>query len=461
MSSHGPSTPLPFFDALTKLMKEWRSKSGFVLDPLPVVLCGLAILFFCLVFAPALVGAALSIALFLSPLWLAVFLARSAGRQWLILKRSEFIAAQEMVLLEIIPPRMYEKTPLAMEAVLSGIHLGPGESSWWGVYMEGKVRPWWSLEIVSTEGKVHFYVQTRAGFRRVLEAQIYAQYPGAQIIEVEDYTRKISADHHEWEVWGCDFTKKNPDPFPIKTYVDYGLDKVAKENEQVDPLANLVEFMGSLGKGEHMWIQIVIRTHKGEKYGTKNANGDPYTWKDEATEEVEKIRKRAGTKSKFFDPTTGRMMETEGFPNPTKGQSEMIAAVERNISKLAFDTGIRGIYIAKPEVFSGVTIPVLGGIFKQFNSENYNSLGWTNWMTIFNDYPWELRVKERKDHIRHELVDAYRRRQWFFPPYESSYSIMSTEELATIFHIPSAAIPAPSLPRLQSTTGEAPPGLPT
>jgi hypothetical protein len=210
-----------------------------------------------------------------------------------------------------------------------------------------------------------------------------------------------------------------------------------------------------------MWIQMVIRTHKGEKYGTKNASGDAYTWKDEATEEVEKIRKRAGTKSKFFDPTTGKMIETEGFPNPTKGQSEMIAAVERNISKLAFDTGIRGIYIAKPEVFSGVTIPVLGGIFKQFNSENYNSLGWTNWMTIFNDYPWELRVKERKDHIKHELVDAYRRRQWFFPPYESVYSVMSTEELATIFHIPSAAIPAPSLPRLQSTTGEAPPGLPT
>jgi hypothetical protein len=456
MSSHGHSHPLPGFDALTGVLKQWREKSGFILDPLPVMLAGLAVLFFCLVFAPGIVGSALSMALFLSPLWLPLLLVRSAMRQWLILKRSEFIASQEMVLLELIPPRSYEKTPLAMEAVIAGLHIASGESTWWGVYMQGKVRPSWTLEIASTEGRVHFYIQTRAGFRRQVEAQFYAQYPGAQIVEAKDYARAISGDHHEWELWGCDFTKKKEDPYPIRTYVDYGLDKVAKEHEQVDPLANLIEFMGSLGKGEHLWIQMGIRVHKGEKYGTTNKAGKPYTWRDEATELVMKMRERLRTMFRSDDPE-----ENNGPASPTKAEAETMAAIERNVSKLAFDVGIRGIYLGRPESYSGVTVPVLLSIFKQFNSENHNSLGPTGWMAIFNDYPWELAVEKRKSHIKHELMDAYRRRLWFYPPYESPYSVMSTEELATIFHIPSAAVPAPSLPRIQSTTGEAPPGLPT
>jgi hypothetical protein len=39
--------------------------------------------------------------------------------------------------------------------------------------------------------------------------------------------------------------------------------------------------------------------------------------------------------------------------------------------------------------------------------------------------------------------------------------VMSTEELATIFHIPSSSAEAPGLERIQSATHEAPADLPT
>jgi hypothetical protein len=39
--------------------------------------------------------------------------------------------------------------------------------------------------------------------------------------------------------------------------------------------------------------------------------------------------------------------------------------------------------------------------------------------------------------------------------------ILSTEELATLFHVPSAAIQTPTIPRIQSTTSGAPGNLPT
>jgi hypothetical protein len=243
--------------------------------------------------------------------------------------------------------------------------------------------------------------------------------------------------------------------------VEYGLDKVAEEPEQVDPLASLLEFMGSLGKGEYMWLQLPVRVHKGEHYDTLNEAGKAYTWKDEAKELVQSIRKEASLKSQRYDPGSGKIVEVEGHPNPTKGQVETIAAIERNISKLAFDVGARIVYLGKPGHFSGTTIPGIIGIFKQFSSEQLNGFKPQGWMTIFNDYPWERLVDFRKNHTRHALVEAYRRRSYFHQPFMGEYMTMSTEELATIYHIPSAATQTPSLPRIPSATSNAPVNLPT
>ncbi len=37
-------------------------------------------------------------------------------------------------------------------------------------------------------------------------------------------------------IWGCEFKFTKGDGYPIKTYVDYGLDKDPKEEYKVDPL---------------------------------------------------------------------------------------------------------------------------------------------------------------------------------------------------------------------------------
>ncbi len=452
---------LPFLDAIEKRMKKLKGDFGVRITPRPVFILGLSLLLMSFVVMSDSVSLALSMALFLAPLWLPVMLIGGAWYLWVILKRSEFIASQKVMLLEIKPPRNIAKTPLAMEAVLSGMHLSPGESTWYKKYVKGAVRPWWSLEIASFEGQVHFFVWTRAGFRRVIETQVYAQYPGAQVVEVPDYTRMITANPGEYEIWGCDFIHTKEDPLPIKTYVEYGLEKVQKEYEQVDPLANLIEFMGSMGKGEYLWLQLGIRVHKGEKYeGKKTKEGKPFDWKEEARELVAKIRAETVGKVKYRDVFTGEERETEGFPNPTKGQSEKIAAIERNVSKLGFDVGARGIYIADPSKFDPINISALIGMFKQFSSEGWNGIRPSGWMTLFDDYPWEFRVGDLKNKYRAWLIDAYRRRQFFYEPYVSDVMIMSTEELATIYHLPSQAVETPTLGRIQSATAEAPSNLP-
>jgi hypothetical protein len=462
---------IPFLHTTEAWMGTLKEKFGVKLNAWVVFILGLSILLMAYIFMPNIVGNALSLALFIAPVWLPLLLITGAWKLWIVLKRSEFIASFAYVLLEIKPPRNLVKTPLAMEAFLASLHLTGGEATWWARF-NGGTRPFWSLEIASFEGQVHFFIWGRASFRRMVESQLYAQYPGVQIVEAIDYTRRISAKKGEWDLWGCDFKKSKANPLPIKTYIEYGLDKVQKEPEQVDPIANLIEFMASIGKGEYLWLQFVIRAHRGERYGTTPASNKSsrlsadgkrsYTWIEEGKEFVEVMRK--ATRDSYIDMVIGE--ERPGFPNPTKGQSETMAAIERNISKLAFDIGGRGIYISRPENFNGATIGHLIALFKPFNTEGWNDINSGAWLKTFDDYPWEIGAEKKKDHYRHELVEAFRRRQFFYDPFfEGGFSmhetsVMSTEEIATIYHIPSAGVQTPSLGRIQSSTGEAPSNLP-
>ncbi|MCX6786752.1 MAG: hypothetical protein NTU85_02990 [Candidatus Kaiserbacteria bacterium] len=456
---------LPFFKDVEKFREELKDTIGFRAEPWSVLILTLAFLAMAFLIVPSVLSTAFSITLFLAPLWLPFLLIGGAWSLWVILKQSEFIFSRKNILLEIKPPRSLVKTPLAMEAFLSMLNLSGGESNWYLKWIKGSVRPWWSLEMASFEGRVHFYIWTRDVFRAMVESQMYAQYPGVQLTEVPDYSRFISAKPGEWEIWGCDFKHTGEDPLPIKTYIEYGLDKVQKEPEQTDPLANLVEYMGSIGKGEYLWLQFVIRYHKGEKYNKRIKGEDgkwkDYDWKDKANEMIKKIREK--TRDTYTDPVTGE--ERPGFPNPTKGQSEKIAAIERNVSKLAFDIGIRGVCFMKPGKFNLTTVLHMISLFNPFNTEGWNGIKSTSWMKTFDDYPWEIGVTKLKNKYRRHMVEAYRRRQFFYEPFsfglpKDKIMVMSTEEIATIFHIPSGAVAAPGLERIQSATGEAPANLP-
>ncbi len=467
MSSH--SLGVPFFHQLEGVMSKITGQIGIRFEAWPLFIFGLAIIFTSLVVMPQASLLAISMALFLAPVWLPFLLSGEAWKVFVIMRRSEFIAKQEYILLEIKPPRNLVKTPLAMEAFLSGLHITGGESTWYDRF-RGGIRPFFSLEVASLEGRVHFFIWTRASLRRVIESNLYAQYPGVQLTEAPDYARMISGHDHEWFVWGCDFKETAASPLPIKTYVEYGLDKVQEEPEQVDPLANLIEFMASIGKGEYLWLQFVIRAHKGERYGSTpmgnasfrlNKKGKPYTWKDEAYELIESIRK--DTRGAYTDDEGN---EKFAFPNPTKGESEKMAAIDRNVSKLGFDVGIRSIYLARHDKRIGGTIAQMIVLFKPFTTEGWNGLNSIKWMKTFDDYPWEFNSEKRKAHYRHELLEAYRRRQYFYNPfYEGGLladktPIMSTEELATVFHIPSSSVQTPSLERSTSAVAGAPANLP-
>jgi hypothetical protein len=190
------------------------------------------------------------------------------------------------------------------------------------------------------------------------------------------------------------------DVFPIKTYVDYGLDKLdTKEEYKIDPMTSVLEYLGSLKKGEQVWIQIIIQAHRKEKLIDGrffNLKGD---WKDEINEEIEHIKEEATSVR-----LNGNGEEVPGFPNYTPGQIETIKALERSRDKLPFETIIRGIYIATKESFTPITLTGMIGSFRQYNSNNSNGFK-LGWYTDPDD-PWKDFKRFRRNIMEEEMLEA-------------------------------------------------------
>jgi hypothetical protein len=162
------------------------------------------------------------------------------------------------------------------------------------------------------------------------------------------------------------------------------------------------------------------------------------------------------------------------FAMLTAGEQDIVKAIDRGLSKLAFDCGLRVLYFAKKEVFNGSQISGFFSAVKQYNSNNLNGFSPLRYTSF--DYPWQDYVNfpfsggggipfysktgERMKHYAWKYFDAYRKRSWFFPPYQREPFVLNSEELATIFHFPTAVSETPSFRRIEAKKAEPPPNIP-
>lgn len=381
--------------------------------------------------------------------WVPIVIFEYAWGIWVRYVRTTWISKQDKILLEIKLPQETIKSPLAMELVLTGLYQTSGEGTPLDRYWEGKARAWFSLEIASIDGEIHFYIWTLKGQRAIVESNIYAQYPGVEIHEVKDYTEDIFFDPKKYDIAGCRFEATGPDPLPIKTYLDYGLDKDPKEEYKVDPMAPLVEFMGSIKKGHQAWVQIVIRAHVAEKTPTNEKYPDQ--WKEDSKKLIKDIIEESAVEDADGNKTPNSVKLTQG-------QKDRIEAIERSVSKYAFDAGIRILYIAPKDIFDKGNGGGLLGSFKQFNAPSLN--GFKPEETMSFDYIWQdpfgrKLLKRKIGHFR-----AYCDRGFFHYPHRKKYTVLNTEELATLFHFPGSAVQTPGLKRIPSKRADAPSNLP-
>ena len=76
---------------------------------------------------------------------------------------------------------------------------------------------WWSLEIASIEGNIYFFIRCEPKNKETIENLIYAQFPQAEVTEVDDYTKYVPSykGGNGWEFQGAEYVLKEvfiPDP---------------------------------------------------------------------------------------------------------------------------------------------------------------------------------------------------------------------------------------------------------
>lgn len=376
---------------------------------------------------------------------------------WLWYAQSYYIYTRtNPVLLEVKMPAHIEKSPRAMEQVLTSFWIRAGTTTFIDRGYYGGVRPYASLEIASHGGEIHFYIWCRSSYRNVLEAAMYSQYPEVEIEEVEDYASKFQYDPRKHHCFCTDYIyDPRSDVYPIKTYHDFELDEEIEEFS-VDPYGSVLEVLSAMNHEEQAWIQIILR-------GNMDNPTKPHSWQAKMHREVERIREEASQQI-AVDPETGETVTKLSFPRPTQLQLEQMHSIERHMGKLPFDVCLRGIYIAPAGKMRSAEYTAFRWIWRPFNNPAYlNSLRprrahndfdflWQDWGQGPNGVRWQL--------VTRRYFDAYRRRQGFHPPWTWPPLRMSAETIATLWHPPSAQVTSPGLHRTHVGKAEAPHNLP-
>jgi len=388
------------------------------------------------------------------PIWLPVLMIWLFMSTWLHYKRRDWLKKKGFVLLEIKIPKDVERTPAAMELVLEGIWEDVA-GTWTSAYLEGEVRDVFSLEIASFGGEVKFFIWAFPKWKHVIESRIYGQYPGAEIHEVEDYAVKVHFNPATMSLTGVTTRLANKNEgYPIKTYIEFELDKAAgKEPEEiVDPLAPIIEYLGALKPGEQMWIQIVIQGHRKEGLQDGRIFVKP-DWTGQVKKAIEEVVSKAYVKPEKDKPPT--------LMNLTDDQKQVIKAIERNAAKLAFDTMFRFLYVAPKEIAVSRNVGIIGAM-RQFGAKNMNGIRPHEFIPGIS-YTWEDYLDINRVDRQKTLLEAYKRRSIFNPPFRHVLGtpyVLTTEELATIYHFPGASVTTPTLNRVPSKKAEAPANLP-
>lgn len=154
------------------------------------------------------------------------------------------MTATDLTMLEIQNARESEETPLAMEQVFAALGSGVGHQSIISRMLHrGHTPTYFSLEMVSVNSRIHFFLATTEALRGYLESQLTAQYPRILLAKTADYAPHfLSLPHASGQlVYG------NAYYLPLKTY---------KDIKDLDILSGVAGQFAKLAPQEAIALQI-------------------------------------------------------------------------------------------------------------------------------------------------------------------------------------------------------------
>ncbi|MFH0712246.1 MAG: hypothetical protein V2A55_00075 [Candidatus Jorgensenbacteria bacterium] len=369
------------------------------------------------------------------------------------------------VLLELRIPREIKKTPEAMEQVLAAMHSlrnYPGDIN--EKYWLGEVTRWFALEITSFGGEIHYYIRVYKKQRDLLESALFSYYNDLEVVEVDDYVKRLPKDVPElyaegMDLWGTEMILRREDAYPIKTYPEFEGELEEREN---DPMSTFLEVLSKVKPGEFVGIQLLIAPALDD-------------WDKKWTHLLDKLKE---PKIK-----TGKTQSEQGIAAFAKliarspVETDILKAVEGNLSKPAFRTLVRFIYTSPKEIFyDSFARRGLSGAFNQYSTLHLNGFKqnypmstrtrvW-NWPFLFPKW----RNEYRKQRLLHNYIKRDVPPETFMGRFVTSYLLnwnfnskrfyINVEGIATIFHPPSSLVlTEPHIRHLEARRKGPPAGL--
>ncbi|MEK7537789.1 MAG: hypothetical protein AAB619_02365, partial [Patescibacteria group bacterium] len=207
------------------------------------------------------------------------------------------------------------------------------------------------FEIVARQGQIFFYVVAPRALRQLLESQILAQYPKAQIEETGDYN--IFGPNSF--VQGTVLKLTKPAMYSIRTY----------KKLDSDPLNAITMALGKVQPGEGAVIQISIRPKRRgwEKAGLHKAKL------------MQEGKEKRGASSGGVLGVLGASFKNSSqdqyqnrMPNITPQEQELIKSLEEKAGKPGFETNIRIVTSSPNERNVRVHLENIVNAFTQFHA---------------------------------------------------------------------------------------------
>ncbi|MEK7134669.1 MAG: hypothetical protein AAB819_03025 [Patescibacteria group bacterium] len=182
-----------------------------------------------------------------------VLLGVIAFRIWVYYTRANFIAERKAVLLEIFVPKDVAAPENLMDEVILSLHQMGREQNPYARFFTGAVYPRFSLEITGDGESIRFFIWTEHEYKEFIQTAIRGQYPNLVVTEASDYAGEMRYTPKRKDIilYGLEYIRARAD------IVAEG--KISAMKFSSNPMESVTRLMGTLHKGERVWIQILIQ----------------------------------------------------------------------------------------------------------------------------------------------------------------------------------------------------------
>ena len=292
-----------------------------------------------------------------------------------------------------------------------------------------------SFEIAAIGKKISFYINAPKKLQPLIEKQLHAQYPKAQIEQIKPY----NIFHKGAATAGAELTLQKSYIYPLRTY------KVM----ETDPLNALTNSLSKLGDDEGAAIQLLvspagtawqsqprklaleIQQGKNPNAVTASTSQKIMTGTGKLAGEVLNQVFAAKKDPNKFDPT--------GMNKPiqlTPMQQEIVKKFEEKASRIGYKYNLRVVSVSADQALADVHLKNIVSSFMQYTMPPFNG----------------FRVKSQK---AKRIVTDY-----VFRVFRNTNQILNTEELASIWHLPTRFTETPNVKWLTAKKAPPPPNAP-